>query len=898
MAHPCPALLLLAAVCGWRCGGVAAQDDEQAGGRLWPETPAVDAEEAAARAETVCDRAFVVDYASRDTLPESSEMEVGPLSSYVLAMRTNAGITPESITHLAKSCRRDDETTAEEDAICDEAIDSYSSDLLMPLAAPIFLGFCCILMHCACCFVACCRSCRRSICCHERVEPYNASKPKVVGAVLLWACCSAGIQGLGISIHELSLTLHSEINSHMCAGIRLASDTIGGSEEDAFLGTEKAASHMNELAAALDVDGSTMATIGDVMQETEEFTELFEAFWTRSHHFYDVVRLSGPGFRAYEHRCVFCSVALGDPDNPVYGFPPEGVIPAFLDELRYSPSAAMYQIREYTRSRLTGENLTELSALVKRARGALDILNYSATTTLLYSWPKQMPSVDAAESLRVAVFLVFGIACMGGAAIGWAAFCLMKINLKRRPDDIPLRKPHLCAWCCGFCYVAAALIIGGFMLLASVVGAETCIFLEDELLPYTGWAVHADVVRLVPMEGGGSAPGDATRQVQANLAIDLARSCFVDNGTGDLLEVLELTEPLLFEPELSSGFFDLQSKAGEPVNGLEAENLLKDLAALAADYGDLFVLDPLPLPVGTSSNLSNGSLGVLELSANVEALLLDSALDAEDRTGPDQITTHRGLNTYAALIAGPGKYTFLHGTAGGGFVITPERPTESEIASLPETVANALLYGRAKEILLADTAPLRCDTLDDGGATTVRYCTAKEFAVYLEHEIALIQQAADASAAEAERVYDLFLEDLQDALLPMLQTVHDLRLLLGCGFLYDRMLAAKYTMCGKLVGTIDRGATQIFVLALASAVGVFVQYKVWRHHKDNKVVGEELSRFGDALRKFEDRMSKFQASSQFQGKRWDYLRRNEESKVIADDNMAVEIESAEKATTA
>ena len=59
----------------------------------------------------------------------------------------------------------------------------------------------------------------------------------------------------------------------------------------------------------------------------------------------------------------------------------------------------------------------------------------------------------------------------------------------------------------------------------------------------------------------------------------------------------------------------------------------------------------------------------------------------------------RGLNAYAELIAGPGQYTFRSGTAGGGFVIRPERPTETELASLPLEVQNALRYAQNKEQL-------------------------------------------------------------------------------------------------------------------------------------------------------------------------------------------------------
>ena len=66
---------------------------------------------------------------------------------------------------------------------------------------------------------------------------------------------------------------------------------------------------------------------------------------------------------------------------------------------------------------------------------------------------------------------------------------------------------------------------------------------------------------------------------------------------------------------------------------------------------------------------------------------------------PDGLRGLRGLNAYAELIAGPGQYTFLSGTAGGGFVIRPDRPTDTELASLPVEVRNALRYAQNKEQL-------------------------------------------------------------------------------------------------------------------------------------------------------------------------------------------------------
>merc|ERR1712226_150675 len=61
--------------------------------------------------------------------------------------------------------------------VCDAAWRTYVLDLAWPFALPIAVAAATLVLHCTCCFVACCRCCRRQICCRERPEAYNASTP-------------------------------------------------------------------------------------------------------------------------------------------------------------------------------------------------------------------------------------------------------------------------------------------------------------------------------------------------------------------------------------------------------------------------------------------------------------------------------------------------------------------------------------------------------------------------------------------------------------------------------------------------------------------------------------------------------------------------------------------------
>merc|ERR1712187_722601 len=98
-------------------------------------------------------------------------------------------------------------------------------------------------------------------------------------------------------------------------------------------------------------------------------------------------------------------------------------------------------------------------------------------------------------------------------------------------------------------------------------------------------------------------------------------------------------------------------------------------------------------------------------------------------------------------------------------------------------------------------------------------------------------------AAVAETVEPFVNLDLTPRLLPMLREMRDLRLNLGCRFLWRRLEELDDSVCESLAPTIARGAMQTLILACAASISVWVQYKVWRHLKDNKVIGKELDAF-------------------------------------------------------
>lgn len=685
------------------------------------------------------------------------------------------------------------------------------------------------------------------MCCRERMEPYEAPKSYVIVSLVLWAGASVGIFGLGSSVHEISLSLHASMNWHLCTAMQLSSEAVGGSS--IFLGTAPGLERLHDISAALDVDGDSIRTLRRVLDSTSDFASRHRALRRRVVHFGDVLRRFGPGFRAFEHRCVFCSLAVGDPDNIVPGFRQEGLVPALLSEIGSSSSEAMNLIRESARERLTGDNLTALARGIKRATGSMEALHTAFQGLLIDNWPRKLPSVDATETIRIGIALLLGISAMAGGIIGWLAFLVTYLRMRNRPDLIPSGKPHCCTWCCGFCYATGALLLGGGLLGLSVFAGEACTFTRHDLLVSDGLNRYAPVLGLLPRAAGGSAPGEAARALEAELAIGLMRTCLTAEGSGNMLDVLELRDLIAFEPSLTSSFYKLDNFAASNAVGRDTAEILVELRGVAAEFGKVFVLDPLPAAV-------NGSIGMVELSPNTRDLLLGSGISSNDTKNPDGYTTIRGLNSYAELVAGPGKYKFLHGTAGGGFLITPNRPTDAEMETLPSYVRNALLYGRAKERLLASIDSLSCDRMDGEGLVTERFCSVNEFQQYVSAEVALIKVEASACATEAEAVESLFRNDLKINLLPPLRKLRDIRTSMNCRVLWRRFEDLDSSLCDDLAPTAARGAVQLLALAAVSSMGILVHYKVWRHLKDNKVLKHEVERFEKRLKKFEKQMGK------------------------------------------
>jgi hypothetical protein len=309
------------------------------------------------------------------------------------------------------------------------------------------------------------------------------------------------------------------------------------------------------------------------------------------------------------------------------------------------------------------------------------------------------------------------------------------------------------------------------------------------------------------------------------LAIDVWRSCLAPNGTGDILDSLQLRQRLDFQRVLHEGFIDLEDKsAGAVVDIAKFELLVQQ----ARNFGGLFILDPDdPLP----------------LEPSVQPLMIGSSLDPDDQEGPDGESIIRGLNKFAELIAGPGKFSFQHGTSGGGTLITSTSPSEAEVSDEPITTQNALTYARMKEYVLTQGDIFRCDMLDSRFQVTERTCSFEEFReTVLEYAIQ-VRDAGVRLGQEASLSKDRIEFDLQLSLDRVLEEVRALREVFACRFLWRRWEDFDFMLCNVALPGMLTGCAAWSIMAAFSGILLALHYKMWRHFLDNKIVGEELERF-------------------------------------------------------
>lgn len=688
---------------------------------------------------------------------------------------------------------------------CTSAQTSYLQSLSMYTAPVLLAVFCALVWH-TCCWMSFFRCCRRCCLCQERKSPRSIGACQVMCGGLVIFVCTVAIFACAVAVFDRSNVVSDNLTSMLCTVITMADEALNGSGEmPAFLGIDVGIHRMQMIRKYLDTDSAAMTDVRMILDETSPFSAAMDDLMEKLAHMERVLTVVGR-HKTKEHTCSFCEMAVG---NNATG--EIGLIQELRLEIEQSSASAMRAIQATCTNSLTGTALAQVSTAVAQGGTSLEVFRSGFAGALVETIVDRRGDIRTIEDARHTVFQFTAAFCIVHAwIVGGFAVCFVRRSRAKYPNP----SPSCTTWFCAFCTLFLSLTYAGVLLLVCVPIFDSCQFWRYELFTHEGFSDYYRQLNLVERNGG-----------MDGLAVDVMRTCFAPNGTGDILGALNLQQKLYFQQELDEHYMELEDKmAGRVVDNAKFELFV----SRAQQYGGLFILDP--------DNL-------YPLEINAAARMMGSSLDPDDQEMPDGETVSYGLNTYAGLIAGPGQYSFEHGTSGGGTLITATSPSEAEVSDLPVQQQNALIYARLKEQALTEAGLYRCDTLDTQHHVTEISC---DYETYVDSVLLWAEEVRDAGlllGEEAAIAETLIAEDLALSLNGVLVEVRELRTLFDCRFLYKRWEDFDFSLCNKAMPGMLEGAIGWTTLGIFTVGFLVLHYKIWRHLLDNRVVGEELERF-------------------------------------------------------
>mmetsp|Transcript_94259 Transcript_94259/g.215611 ORF Transcript_94259/g.215611 Transcript_94259/m.215611 type:complete len:667 (+) Transcript_94259:3-2003(+) len=609
-----------------------------------------------------------------------------------------------------------------------------------------------------------------------------------------------------------------------CRVALMADEVINGSPQAPdFLGIDETTLTMQNLTRTMDRDGERMDRLRQQLSETQTIRNSFANFIVATSHLTEVMHVNG--YETFEnHKCTICELAAGN--NLTGREAQSGAVDVVVEEMLDSPAHAMDGVRNTSVDRLNGAALAAITSTLYIAEDSLETFRTAISRHFLRPFVGTQDDFGTLETWRNLAFIFVAT---------WALVCLLMgmlalIFAKQSRAKYPSSKPACCAWCCAFLFLIASSALGGAMLSAVVPLTEMCQFWETDVTTAEGFVRYSS-------EMGLNSPG----------SIAVAQTCLSANGTGVLGDALGLVEALRFQAEIDASAAELGAAALRGANATQALlDALDYLDSVSTQYPGLFQLVPS------------------ELNPTGDTRMIGSSLEVEDVLEPPSIlnldgnrSTIFGLDTYVDLIAGPGRYRFQSGLKDGTLLINSTEPSDEHISAQPTVVRNALLYARQKEALLeAGVERFRCDTvqLAPPYRRQERSCDLNGFKrsvrQLVEDVRATTTQLLDDEAASADK-FDAIFADLD----PILQNARVLLSKTACRFMWWRWKGVLQSLCSEVTPSILEAGVVWLTMTGMGYVIIFIEYKVWRHLRDNRVVGLEQERYA---KKF-GTMRKFQA---------------------------------------
>jgi len=750
----------------------------------------------------------------RAILDETIEYPAQDITKYsgysaLEALKYTRGENP--VIDVARSCT--DEEGVER---CEDAKYEYLEGLTW-YATPIMIGIFFVTVWSILCCMSCCRSLRRCCLCSERKEPRGATRIQLFMIFALYTIAVGAVFLCAIFTYTESINLNAGVKSAICYVLMVIDDTVNGSPQDPnFIGLEPALIKVEQLRMLLNVDSAVMASMNAILFESANFAIAMQDVIKRIEHMHDTLLKNH--VKVKEHKCMFCELALGTTNSTTN----IGLLPTLREELQNSVADAMFFIRSVCEEHLTGTYLMDTTVSLKSASLALEVFMDVMEKVAMETIANNKGLVEGMEATRHTAFIILAfVSFLTTAVLGTIAIWFARNTKSLAPSPLP----SCATWCVAMFYAVFSFMVAGTTMVISVPVVEVCDFWRTEVMTPNG---YADYYR----ELGLRLRSDPAER--SELAVSIGERCFTRNGTGNLLDGIELEERFIFETELDKGFMMLEDKASNKVVDTAKFDIL---LARAKTFGGLFVLEPderQPLDPNAAERLIGSSV---------------FPTDSEDPLGENIIS---GLNSYAALIAGEGVYTFASGTSAGIKIITPTQPTVVELSSLPLQERNALIYARLKEELLHEPGIFYCDILDTRFRIIEQTCDYQTFKKTVVTWAEDIKTAGDRLGELAETSKQLIYTDLRETLAVITNQVTDMRDHLKCRFLWVRFEDFDRAVCSDVAPVLLQTGVSWIALGSFGILTAIMHYKIWRHFLDNRIIGQEIAKVTkkmEALRK-------------------------------------------------
>lgn len=341
-------------------------------------------------------------------------------------------------------------------------------------AFAVVLSIILLVLWILCCWFICCPCCMRCCCkCCQKKRTIGESR---ICQVLLWLI----FIGLGVAavvLVSLSLRGATQVDEGFagtfCAAAELVQDSVAGT--DTFVGLLPAIGVLETLVGVLNPGSAFMNQVDTIVGSTVQIELAYSQVAASIKLLEDIVsnaeNLAPTGFH---HRCVICQT-LFDILNPVRL--------AFGESLGTSIRNSRKQVDEQLQGQKAQDLQSQIQAAMAPVRTAKDQLleqvgalvdpdGFQKNTELVYGDTSQLQPAVLLLFFISLIIVICGFLALGG-------FCCKHKPSERDEDHTCVRCCPCCVSCGACAYSMLVLLIGGILVIVTMVGSGVCLVLID-----------------------------------------------------------------------------------------------------------------------------------------------------------------------------------------------------------------------------------------------------------------------------------------------------------------------------------------------------------------------------------------------------------------------------------